>query len=170
MSTLNFIESIKNDRRFNLQIVEHKYIPPMEPRYMKLDLSLKPREVLRGRGIELFYSHQVEAINFIRQGENVVVMTPTASGKSLIYNIPALELGVGITLEDIEEKELPLPKRDMIPLSVEEQIICFADKFFSKDSDFLLKEKLLERVRTYISKFGEDNVKKFDERVELFGI
>src|SRR4030042_7063978 len=66
-------------------------------------------------------------------------------------------IGVGITLEDIKEKNLPLPKRDMIPLSVEEQIICFADKFFSKDSDFLLKEKPLERVRTYISKFGKDN-------------
>jgi uncharacterized protein len=58
----------------------------------------------------------------------------------------------------------------MIPVSIEEQIICFADKFFSKDSDFLLKEKPLERVRTYISKFGKDNVKKFDEWVELFGI
>jgi uncharacterized protein len=79
-------------------------------------------------------------------------------------------IGVGITLEDIEEKELPLPKRDMVPLSIEEQIICFADKFFSKDSDFLLKEKPLERVRTYVSKFGKDNVKKFDEWVKIFGI
>jgi len=33
----------------------------------------------------------VEAIDLIRQGENVVVMTPTASGKSLIYNIPVIE-------------------------------------------------------------------------------
>jgi uncharacterized protein len=79
-------------------------------------------------------------------------------------------IGVGITLENIEEKELPLPKRDMIPLSVEEQIICFADKFFSKDSDFLLKEKPLKKIRTYISKFGKDKVKKFDEWVEIFGI
>ena len=58
---------------------------------MKLDLSDKLRDVLRKRDIELFYSHQVEAINLIRQGENVVIMTPTASGKSLIYNIPVLE-------------------------------------------------------------------------------
>ena len=47
--------------------------------------------MLKKRGVELFYSHQVEAIDLIRQGENVVVMTPTASGKSLIYNIPVLE-------------------------------------------------------------------------------
>jgi len=58
---------------------------------MKLDLSDKLRDVLRKRDIELFYSHQVEAINLIRQGQNVVIMTPTASGKSLIYNIPVLE-------------------------------------------------------------------------------
>ena len=78
-------------------------------------------------------------------------------------------IGVGITLEDIEEKELPLPKRDMIPLSVEEQIICFADKFFSKDSDFLLKEKPLERVRKGISKYGEEKLRQFDEWMRLFG-
>jgi len=58
---------------------------------MKLDLSDRLRDVLRKRDIELFYSHQVEAIDLIRQGENVVIMTPTASGKSLIYNIPVLE-------------------------------------------------------------------------------
>ena len=45
-------------------------------------------------------------------------------------------IGVGITLEDIEEKELPLPKRDMMPLSVEEQVICFADKFFPRIQTF----------------------------------
>jgi uncharacterized protein len=78
-------------------------------------------------------------------------------------------IGVGITLEDIEEKELPLPKRDMIPLSVEEQIICFADKFFSKNSDFLLKEKLLERVRKGISKYGKEKLRQFDEWMKLFG-
>ena len=60
-------------------------------------------------------------------------------------------------------------KRDMVPVSIEEQIICFADKFFSKDSDFLLKEKPLERVREYISKFGEDKIKRFDEWVKIFG-
>ena len=91
MSIVNFIESIKNDRRFNLQIVNHNYIPPVKPRYMKLDISDRLRDVLRKQGIELFYRHQVEAIDLIRQGENVVVMTPTASGKSLIYNIPVLE-------------------------------------------------------------------------------
>jgi DEAD/DEAH box helicase domain-containing protein len=91
MSIFNFIESLRNDRSFSLQIMEHKYILPVKARYMKLVLSDKLKDVLKSRGIDLFYSHQVEAINLIRQGENLVVMTPTASGKSLIYNIPVLE-------------------------------------------------------------------------------
>ncbi len=91
MSIHNFIESLTSDRRFNLQLAAHQYIPPIKPRYMRLDLSESLTGVLKNRGIELFYSHQVEAIDLIRQGQNVLIMTPTASGKSLIYNIPVLE-------------------------------------------------------------------------------
>lgn len=78
-------------------------------------------------------------------------------------------VGVGLTVKDIEEKNLPVPMRDMIPLTIEEQIICFADKFFSKDSDFLFKEKPLERVRTSIAKFGQEKLRKFDEWLKIFG-
>ncbi|MFZ6016015.1 MAG: DEAD/DEAH box helicase [Nitrospirota bacterium] len=91
MEVPDFIESLERDRIFKLQIAEYRYIPSVKPRYMRLDLSDRLRDVLKGRGIELFYSHQVEGIDLIREGENVVVMTPTASGKSLIYNIPVLE-------------------------------------------------------------------------------
>jgi len=41
-------------------------------------------------------------------------------------------VGVGITIENIKKNNLPLPKRDMTPQSIEEKIICLADKFFSK--------------------------------------
>ena len=78
-------------------------------------------------------------------------------------------IGVGISLRDIEERNLPLPKRDMVPVSIEEQIICFADNFFSKNSDYLLKAKPIEKVREYISRIGEDKLKRFDEWVKLFG-
>jgi uncharacterized protein len=78
-------------------------------------------------------------------------------------------VGVGISLKDIEENNLPLPRRDMMPASIEEQIICFADKFYSKDADFLEKEKPLETVRKGIARFGEDKLKRFDEWVEMFG-
>jgi uncharacterized protein len=79
-------------------------------------------------------------------------------------------IGVGISLEDIVKKNLPLPKREMVPVSIEEQIICYADKFFSKTPEFLLKEKPVEKIREYITKFGEDKLKRFDAWVELFGV
>jgi uncharacterized protein len=79
-------------------------------------------------------------------------------------------LGVGLSAAEIENKNLPVPRRDMLPLSIEEQIICFADKFFSKDADFLLYEKPLERVRKGIARFGEEKLRRFDEWIRLFGL
>ena len=79
-------------------------------------------------------------------------------------------VGIGLSLEDIEEQNLPVPKSDMMPVSVEEQIICFADKFFSKDSDFLLTEKPLERIRKSIAKFGEEKLRQFDKWLKMFGV
>ena len=78
-------------------------------------------------------------------------------------------VGVGISLGDIEKMDLPLPARDMLPLSIEEQIVCYADKFFSKDAEFLLKEKSLEKIRSGIAGFGEHKLRRFDEWLEVFG-
>jgi uncharacterized protein len=79
-------------------------------------------------------------------------------------------VGVGITEEDIERKNLPLPKRGMMPVSLEEKIICFADKFFSKNPEFLRKEKPFGIVRAGIARYGEGKLRIFDEWVEIFGV
>jgi len=78
-------------------------------------------------------------------------------------------VGVGISIKDIEEQKLPIPKRDMLPISIEEQIICFADKFFSKSEEFLTKEKSLDKIRTELLKFGNDKTRIFDEWIKKFG-
>lgn len=78
-------------------------------------------------------------------------------------------VAVGISLKDIRERNLPLPERDMMPISVEEQIICFADKFFSKSPEYLIKEKPLEVVRAGIARYGEEKLRRFDEWVQMFG-
>ncbi len=78
-------------------------------------------------------------------------------------------VGVGLSIADIEKNNFPIPKRDMMPKTIEEQIICFADKFFSKDND-PLKEKPLPKIREIIRRFGEDKLRQFDEWVKLFGI
>ncbi|MBI4594181.1 MAG: DEAD/DEAH box helicase, partial [Candidatus Rokubacteria bacterium] len=55
--------------------------------------SLDPRlaEALRGRGIAELYAHQARAWELIEKGHHVVVVTPTASGKTLCYNLPILQ-------------------------------------------------------------------------------
>ena len=77
-------------------------------------------------------------------------------------------VGVGITTEDIKKYALPLPKRDMLPVSIEEQIICFADKFFSKNRESLKKEKSVEDIKQYLKPYGLDKVKRFQSWVDLF--
>ncbi len=78
-------------------------------------------------------------------------------------------IGVGITKKEIIEKNLPLPKRDMIPLTLEEKIIAFADKFFSKHPDGLVKEKSVEEIIKELKKYGNEKVKIFKEWLKLFG-
>lgn len=69
--------------------------------------------------------------------------------------------GTGISLNQIIIEDLPLPHRDMIPVSIEEQVICFADCFFSKTR--LGEEKSIEKVRKSIAKHGKESLYKFDE-------
>ncbi len=79
-------------------------------------------------------------------------------------------VGMGITLQDIKDNSLPLPLRDMMPLSIEEKIICFADKFFSKSEHDLLHEKPPEKVREMIAAYGKDKLATFDEWLILFKV
>ena len=74
--------------------------------------------------------------------------------------------GTGLSVEDIERQKLPLPLRDMIPISIEEQIICFADCFFSKSGD--MTEKSVDKVRDQLSKFGTKTKDQFDYWCEIF--
>ncbi|MBP8016802.1 HDIG domain-containing protein [Candidatus Gracilibacteria bacterium] len=77
-------------------------------------------------------------------------------------------IGVGISIKNIEKQKLPIPKREMIPISIEEQIICFADKFFSKNEEFLYKEKSLDKIKDELLIFGKDKVKIFDDWIKKF--
>ncbi|MDL1963772.1 MAG: HD domain-containing protein, partial [Deltaproteobacteria bacterium] len=77
-------------------------------------------------------------------------------------------VGVGITVEDIKHYALPLPKRNMLPVSIEEQIICFADKFFSKNRNSLKKEKSVEDIKKSLEPYGLEKVKRFQSWVDLF--
>lgn len=76
-------------------------------------------------------------------------------------------IGVGLTIADIEAQALPLPLRDMLPLSIEEKLICYADNFFSKSRPE--QRRTQEQVRNGVARFGSENLARFDALVELFG-
>ncbi|MBI5159546.1 DEAD/DEAH box helicase [Candidatus Micrarchaeota archaeon] len=60
-------------------------------KFENVEVDAGVRDVLESRGIKNFYSHQAEGIRLVREGKNVVVVAPTASGKSEIYLVPVIE-------------------------------------------------------------------------------
>ena len=88
-----YIHALKGSPRFGPQVVHHEVQAGTQARFAGLSrsLPLSLARALAQAGYRQLFSHQSEAINRIRKGEDVIVATPTASGKSLIYNIPVLE-------------------------------------------------------------------------------
>ncbi len=72
-------------------------------------------------------------------------------------------IGVGLTAEEITKQHLPLPARDMNPETLEEQIICYADLFFSKGVKNRNLEKTPKAIRDKLKKYGHNKVKIFDQ-------
>ncbi|MEJ2008623.1 MAG: DEAD/DEAH box helicase [Acidobacteriota bacterium] len=83
--------SFKGSRREG-GVTAVRHYPAQEARVVPFPDFLPPRlaEVLRSRGVENLYSHQALAATLAHEGRNVVVVTPTASGKTLCYNLPIL--------------------------------------------------------------------------------
>jgi uncharacterized protein len=75
-------------------------------------------------------------------------------------------VGVGLTRKDIKSRNLPLPRRDMSPISIEEIIICYADEFFSKTNG--AKAHSVEKVIAKLECHGDDRVRRFESWHHLF--
>jgi DEAD/DEAH box helicase domain-containing protein len=73
------------------QVVSHRVEPARAATTRSVELDSRLERALAERGIETPYRHQAAAIEAVRDGENVVLATPTASGKSLAYTVPAVE-------------------------------------------------------------------------------
>ena len=89
-----FIEFLKTAPLPGARLVHHEFIPSAGVIYGNLDPPLAPslRSALAKEDITRLYQHQAEGLSLFRKGENVVIATPTASGKSLIYNLALVEL------------------------------------------------------------------------------
>ncbi|MBC7288815.1 MAG: DEAD/DEAH box helicase, partial [Armatimonadetes bacterium] len=93
MNVERFLQDISTRPEYRGQAKEIRVIPGREARYGTLEPPPPPpvSDALKQLGIERLWAHQAEAIEKVRAGRNVVVVTSTASGKSLCYNLPVLE-------------------------------------------------------------------------------
>ena len=88
-------------------------------------------------------------------------------GDEAMARICERHTGTGLTAVQIQERGLPLPPGDYCPETLEEQVVCYADKFYSKSHPD--KAKSIERVITSLEKFGHDGVEIFQKWHQLFG-
>jgi DEAD/DEAH box helicase domain-containing protein len=87
------LEALRNDRDLAHNFVEWRELPEAAARYAPFPLQTDRRliDALRARGIDRLYTHQCAAFGAALQRQNVVVVTPTASGKTLCYNLPVVQ-------------------------------------------------------------------------------
>jgi DEAD/DEAH box helicase domain-containing protein len=89
----NVVAELEGEAARLQSITALRHFPPQPADFADFPQDLSPaiQEALRRRGIDRLYSHQREAFARVRDGKNVVVVTPTASGKTLCYNLPVLD-------------------------------------------------------------------------------
>jgi DEAD/DEAH box helicase domain-containing protein len=94
MDTATFLKQIEKLPGYRGQVAHVERLPACRARYGQLDRPLPPalEAALRRAGAGRLYSHQAQAINAVRAGQHVILSTGTASGKTLAYNVPVLEV------------------------------------------------------------------------------
>ena len=87
------IESLLSVPHIARNITHIERIPARQALYGEWPAKLDPRlrDALQKRGIEKLYTHQARAVEAALEGKNVVVVTPTASGKTLCFNLPVIQ-------------------------------------------------------------------------------
>ncbi len=88
-----YIDALKDSPRLGPQIVHHRILPGAEACYAD---PARPwpkalAAAVRALGVDRLYAHQTQAMDLAREGSHVVIATPTASGKTLVYNLPVIE-------------------------------------------------------------------------------
>lgn len=138
-------------------------------------LSIDPVEaavasLLHDIGIIRCKAHKIHCMGeepYIRHG---VIGREMLEGRGMYREALVCErhTGSGITVEDIEFANMPLPLRDMVPESELERLVCYADKFYSKSGD-PCSAKSVGQIRASLSRFGSGSIERFDALQAAFG-
>ena len=145
MSIEEIVESWKRSRAISPCIRELRVFRKREGQYRPFPEFIHPsiRKALGTEGIERLYSHQVEAIEAVHEGKDIVVVSPTASGKTLCYNLPVLNTKL----------EIPFSKT----------LYLFPTKALSQDQMFELQD-FIQRIGESITTFTYDGDTPQDAR------
>ncbi len=90
------------------------------------------------------------------------------NGMEKLARVSETHIGVGITKDDIKKSNLPLPLKDYLPVSLEEKIIAWADKFYSKNLVNKGQQKSLDEILSEIEKYDKKKTAIFLEWNEMF--
>ncbi len=116
------------------------------------------------RGTEPYIRHGILGAEMIR---SLTSLTPCGGGGGEAFaRVCERHTGAGITKEEIVEQGLPMPLRDFTPETLEEKLICYADKFYSKSHPEHVKT--IDQAIRSLTKFGEAGVERFKKWVEMF--
>lgn len=117
--------------------------------------------------------HDIGALGFMENKDKKDYITHGIIGAEILEKERLVEealiakrhTGSGLSREDIIANEWPLPQEDFLPVSLEEKIICYADKFSSKTPG---KKDTLESIEKEFESYGEGSLKRFLELKEMF--
>ena len=89
-----------------------------------------------------------------------------SEGLAALARVCERHTGTGITIDQIRSRKLPMPEADYSPETIEEQIVCYADKFFSKSHPD--RVRTVEQTAKSLEKFGKESVSRFNRWAAMF--
>ena len=147
-----------------LKIAERLRLSKTSKRFIEEAAMLHDIGIIRTNTPDLFCTGELPYICHVVEGRKIL----EAEGLPRHARVAESHIGVGLTKDDILEQALPLPLQEIFPESLEEQIISFADFFYSKDADKLWKEKSLTKIRKSVAKRGAQKAAILEGWIEQF--
>lgn len=118
-------------------------------------------------GTEPYICHGLLGAAILRKdGSNSLTGSKVQEHFERLARVAERHTGTGLTRETIRKQGLPLPDVDFSPVTIEEQIVCYADKFYSKSHPE--RCKTTDQVREMLKKFPDANLERWDEWVKRF--
>lgn len=145
-----------------LSIAEEKKLP-LEDKEIYIAAMLHDIGVVKCKANDIYAFGELPYLQHGIEGKKIL----EAHGLHKYANICETHTGTGLSSKEIKKNKLPLPIKDMLPKTLLEKLICYADKFYSKSGD-LTKEKTIENVIVQMKKYGEESLKRFMDMHVLF--